>query len=151
MKKLILAGITMALLAAGVARVLVAQPRPATGSTGRNADLAAKQQAMMNAAQRALAGFDGSFTEGKLSPNEAYAWSTHLRSAQVRAADSRQQVTKACQEHLIRMQEMHRRVAALGAEAVPGGEPHKVAAAEFYVAEAEVLVLEAKGKENVQR
>jgi hypothetical protein len=148
MEKLTLAAVALALLAATIVPVLVAQPRSSAAVTGRNADLAAKQQAMIDAAQRALAGFTGE--ESPLSPNETYVWSTHLRSAQVRAADSRQEATKACQDHLNRMQKLHRRVASLGAEGVPGGEHHKVAAAEFYLAEAEVLVLEAKGNENVR-
>jgi hypothetical protein len=103
---------------------------------------------MIDAAQRALAGFAGE--ESPLSPNETYVWSTHLRSAQVRAADSRQQATKACQEHLNRMRELQQRVAQLSEVGAPGGEPHKQAAAQFYVAEAEVLALEAKGTENVR-
>jgi len=150
MKKLIMAGVAIALLAAGIVRVLVAQPRPAAGIADRNAELAAKQQALIDAAQRTLAGFEESFTFSKLLPNEVYVWSSHIRSAQARAADSRQQVTKACQEHLKRMQDLHRKVSALGKEAAPGGEAHKQSAAEFYVAEAEVLVLEAKGNEIVR-
>jgi hypothetical protein len=148
MKKLILAGIAIAVLTTGIVQLLVAQPRPAAVSTTRSADLAAKQQAMIIAAQSALAGFNAE--ESKLLANEVYIWSSRVRSAQAGAAESRTQVTRACQEHLKRMQDLHRRVASLNREGVPGGEAHKLAAAEFYVAEAEVLLLEAKGSENVQ-
>jgi hypothetical protein len=153
MKKLILAGAAIAVLAAGIVGVVLAQPRPEAdskkgGVAVRNAELAAKQRSMIDAAQRTLAAFEESFNYGKLLPNEAYDWSSRIRSAQVRTTDSRQQATKASQEHLKRMQVLHSKVAAASKEGAVGGEPQKLFAAEFYVAEAEVLLLEARGSEN---
>lgn len=150
MKKLILAGVAIALLVAGIVRVeLVAQSESKKEGAVRNADLAAKQQAMIDAARGVYDMLVESHDQGTgaLLPQERYVWSSHLRSAQAHAADSRQQATKACQEHLQRMQDLRRRVASLGQEGVPGGEAHKQSAAQFYLAEAEVLLLEAKGSE----
>jgi hypothetical protein len=144
MKKLILSALAVALLVAGIVRVeLGAQPR-VEGDT-RNVELAAKQKAMIDAAKAAYAGILESHSLGRAtSNNEVYAWSSHIRSSEVRAASSRQQVTKACQEHLERMRDLQERVVALGREGAPGGEQHKQAAAQFYLAEAEMLLIEAK-------
>src|SRR5688572_24178972 len=100
---------------------------------------------MIDAAGRTLAAFEESFENSKLLPNEVYDWSTRIRSAQVRAAGSRQQATKACQEHLQRMQGLHSKITAAVQVGVAG--PQIKFAADFYVAEAEVLLLEARGNE----
>ncbi len=157
MRKLKGAGIVLGLFALGCGlRGVVAQPRPEAEpkkqrvATG-NAELAVKQQAMIDAAQRTLAALEESFAHGKLLPNEVYVWSSHIRSSQVRAANAPQQVTNACQEHLKRMQELHRRIAALAKQGMPGGEKQQLYATQFYVAEAEVLLMEAGGMEGGQR
>jgi hypothetical protein len=144
MKTPILAAIAVALLVAGIVHVeLGAQPR--VEGDARNAELAAKQKTMIDAAKAAYAGILESHNLGRAtSNNEVYAWSSHVRSSEVRAASSRQQVTKASQEHLERMRDLLERVVALGREGGPGGEQHKQAATQFYVAEAEVLLIEAK-------
>lgn len=149
MTKLMLAAAATILLVAGIARVeLGAQPR-AEGDA-RNAELAAMQKAMIDAAKAAYAGILEAHNLGRAtSNNEVYAWSNHIRSSEARAARSRQQAIKACQEHLQRMRDLHDRVAALGREGAPGGEMHKQAAAQFYVAEAELLLLDVKGNENL--
>jgi hypothetical protein len=53
---------------------------------------------------------------------------------------------KACQEHVDRMRGIHAKVKALHAQGSRGGEETKYRASEFYVAEAELLLLEAKGQ-----
>ena len=150
MKKLILAAIAINLLAVGIIGVeLVAQPRPADSKTGNNAALnaqrPAKQKAMIDAAKAAYAGILENHNLGRtISNNEVYVWSNHIRTSQVRAADSPKQVTQACQGHLARMQDLHGKVEALGRQGSAGGEVHKQAAAQFYVAEAELLLIEAQ-------
>jgi beta-lactamase regulating signal transducer with metallopeptidase domain len=157
MKKLILAAAALALLIAGIVRVeLVAQPRPEANSksediAARNTERAVKQKAMIDAARATYDAILEAHSQGRLmSNNEVYLWSSYIRSSQVRAADSRQQVTKACQAHLDRMQSLHDGVAALGREGAKGGEMDKQYAAQFYVAEAELLLLEAKANERVE-
>jgi hypothetical protein len=149
MKKLIFGAAAIVVLMAGTVGVeLGAQPRrePATdkdNAATRNVEIAAKQKAMIEAARAAYAGILESHSLGRAtSNNEVYAWSTRIRSAEVRAANSRQQMTKACLDHLQRMRDLHERVAALGREGAPGGETHRQAATQFYVAEAELLLLE---------
>jgi hypothetical protein len=56
----------------------------------------------------------------------------------------------ACREHLARMQELHRKVEALSKQGARGGEAEKLHATQFYVAEAELLLLEAKANERFQ-
>jgi hypothetical protein len=145
----------VALLMAGIVCVeLAAQPSAKSGAkaadvTGPDAQRAAKLKAMIDAAKAAYAGILEAHNLGRAtSNNEVYAWSNHIRSAEVRAAGSRQQIIKVCQEHLQRMRDLHERVAALGREGAPGGEMHKQAATQFYVAEAELLLMEAQKNEQ---
>ena len=111
---------------------------------------AAKQKAMVDAAQRTLAVVEEHLRLGVRLHGDAdvYAWSSYLRSAQVRAAGSREQATKAYGEHLARMQKLHNQIAAFSRRSAKGGEADKLHATQFYVAEAELLLLEAKGNEN---
>jgi beta-lactamase regulating signal transducer with metallopeptidase domain len=155
MKQFVLVVFALAVLLLGVVRVeLVAQPLPAAnpknGVAVRNAEVAAKQQAMIDAAR---ATYDVQMEQYKLgtqAPNEVYVWSSYLRSSQVRVADSRQQVINACQEHIDRMQRLHKYVVALQREGARGGEADKFHATQFYVAEAELFLLEAKNAEHVR-
>jgi hypothetical protein len=150
MKKHIAAAVAVVLLLAGIVGIqLAAQERAdlpkAAGVAARNAQRAAKQKAMIDAAKMAYEGVRENHNLGRTtSNNEVYVWSNHIRTSQVRAADSPKQVIQACQDHLARMQDLHGRVVALGREGAPGGEMHKQAAAQFYVAEAELLLLDAK-------
>jgi hypothetical protein len=48
------------------------------------------------------------------------------------------------------MRKLHNKVAALGREGAKGGEADKFHATQFYVAEAELLLVEAKGNEDIQ-
>jgi hypothetical protein len=157
MTKRILAGFAVALLAVGVVQVdLVAQPHSEVASKKANAaasdaEREAKLRIMTDAARAAYAGIVENHTLGKAtSNNEIYAWSNQIRSCEARAANAPQQVTKACQEHLQRMQILRDRVVALGKQGFPGGEMYRQAATQFYVAEAELLLLEAKANERFQ-
>jgi hypothetical protein len=152
MKKLMLAAASIALLAAGVVRVeLVAQPRSeaesqSDNSAAPNAEREARNKAMIEAAQKTYEVVRESYTLGTILPNEVYVWSSYLRSSQVRAARSKDERAKACQEHLDRMQSLHNKVTALQREGARGGEADKFHATQFYVAEAELLLLEAKNQ-----
>ena len=156
MKKVILAAMAVTLLTVGFTRVeLVAQPRPDAESkkapvTVRNPEIAAKQKAMIDAARATYEVQMEQYKLGTQVANEVFVWSSYLRSSQVRAADSRQQVINACQEHVDRMQRLHNYVVALQREGARGGEADKFHATQFYVAEAELLLLEAKRSENAQ-
>jgi hypothetical protein len=147
-------GRAIALLAAGVVRVeLVAQPRPEansqTGSSAsRSAEQAAKMQAMIDAARATYEAQSVAYELGTQVASEVYVWSSDLRSSQVRAAGSRQEVSKACQEHVDRMKKLHKNVAALANQGARGGEADRFHATKFYVAEAELLLLEAQNKEK---
>jgi beta-lactamase regulating signal transducer with metallopeptidase domain len=157
MKKLMLAGTALALLVAGIVRVeLVAQLGPegrskSESNAAPNAERAAKQKAMIDAAQQTLAVMEENFKlgSGLHSNTDVYLWSNYLRTSQIRAAGSREEATKACQEHLDRMKQLHDGVAALQREGARGGEADKFFATQFYVAEAELLLLEAKNNEKV--
>jgi hypothetical protein len=154
MKKLILATAAIALLAMGIARVeLVAQPRSGSeskkeGVAVHNAERAAKQKAMIDAARATYDVKVESYSLGTEVANEVYVWSSYLRSSEVRAAGSRQQATTACKEHLDRMQQLHNKVAALQREGARGGEADRFHATQFYVAEAELLLMEARNNEK---
>jgi hypothetical protein len=156
MKKLILAAVAIALIAVGIVRVeLVAQPRPeadakTNNNATRNAERAAKQKTMIDAARATYNLLLEHHSLGRQGPNEVYVWSNYLRTSEVRAADSKKQVASACKEHLDRMKRLHAGVAALSDVAAKGGEADKLHATQFYVAEAELLLLEANGNENVQ-
>jgi hypothetical protein len=155
MKKLILAAMAITLLAVGMIRVeLVAQPRPdaaskKAGVTVRNAEIAAKQKAMIDAARATYDTLTEYFRLGRQEPNEVYVWSSYLRIAEVRAANSPDQIISACNGHLERMKRLHAGVKALSDESARGGEADRLHATEFYVAEAELFLLEAKNKEHV--
>jgi hypothetical protein len=150
MKKLILAAVAIVLFIFGVVRVeLVAQALPdavtkSPDSTPQNPQRTAKFQAMADAAQRTYGAVNELFKLGQGSHTEVYVWSSYIRSAQVRAAASREERTKACQKHLERMQSLHNQVAALQREGARGGEADKFHATQFYVAEAELFLLEAQ-------
>jgi hypothetical protein len=106
--------------------------------------LVEKQKGMIDAARRTYEAFDELFKAGTTTQEPLYVWSSKLRSSQVRAADGREQATQASQEHLDRMRKLHDKVAALGKQGAKGGEAEKLAATQFYVAEAELLLLEAR-------
>jgi beta-lactamase regulating signal transducer with metallopeptidase domain len=154
MKKLFLAAIAIALLTVGAVRVeLVAQALPdavttSPDSTPQNPQRAAKFQAMADAAQKTYDAVDELFMLGTGSHTEVYVWSSYIRSAQVRVAASRDERIKASQKHLDRMQNLHKKVAALQREQARGGEADKFHATQFYVAEAELFLLETKNNES---
>jgi hypothetical protein len=154
MKKLILAAGAIVLLVAGIVRVeLVAQLRPEAdsesgGSAARNSERTTKMQAMIDAARAAYEARLLLYHSGTIPANELYVWSSYLRSSQVRAVGSRREATKACQEHLDRMKDLHDKVAALANQGARGGEADKFHATQFYVAEAELLLMEAKNNEK---
>jgi hypothetical protein len=154
MKKLILLLVAIALAAIGIVRVeLFAQPRPADSKTGNNAALndqrAGKHKAMIEAAKAAYAGIIENHNLGRaISNNEVYVWSSNIRSSELRAAGSPQEVAKANQDHLQRMRDLHAKVVSLGREGFAGGEVHKQAATQYYVAEAELVLLEAQNNEK---
>jgi hypothetical protein len=156
MKKLILAAAAIALLVVGIVRVeLVAQPRSGTESkkervTVQNAERAAKQKAMIDAARATYNLLIEHHSLGREGPNEVYVWSSYLRTSEARAADSRMQVASACKDHLDRMKRLHAGVKSLSDVAAKGGEADRLHATQFYVAEAELLLLEAKNNEKVQ-
>jgi hypothetical protein len=77
-------------------------------------------------------------------PDEVYVWSSRWRGAAIRAADTQQQIVKANEEHVDRMRAVYRSVKGLHDEGGKGGESHKLFATEFYVAEAELTLLEAQ-------
>ena len=157
MKKRIFAGCAVALLAAGVTRVdLIAQPRSEAQSTKAVANVSsaereAKLKVMIDAARVAYGGILENHNLGRAtSNNEIYVWSAHIRSCEARAANSAEQMAEACQGHLDRMQDLRDRVVSLGKQGSPGGEMHRQAATRFYVAEAELLLLEAKANTAVE-
>ncbi|MEX2138622.1 MAG: M56 family metallopeptidase [Pirellulales bacterium] len=156
MKKLILAAGAVAILVAGLVRVELVAQAPLDADTNAeisvvlNSKRAEKQKAMINAARRTYEAFDELFKAGTTTYEPLYVWSSKIRSSELRAADSRQQVTQASQEHLHRMRKLHDKVAALGRQGAKGGEAEKFAATQFYVAEAELLLLEATSNEQIE-
>ena len=155
MRKLILAAVALALLAVGIVRVdLVAQPRSGAeskkGVAMHYAERAAKQKAMIDAARATYAVTAESYNLGTEVANEVYIWSSYLRSSEVRAAETRQQAARACKEHLDRMLKLHNKVAALQREGARGGEADRFHATQFYVAEAELLLLESQASLSEQ-
>ena len=154
MKKAILAGAALTLLVAGIVRVeLVAQAPPdgdasTTESRSVNSERAAKRKAMVEAATRTYQAVTASYEAGTERLDGLFVWSSHIRLASIRAADTNQQVEKACREHLDRMRNVHAKVKVLYDEQAKGGEADKRHATEFYVAEAELLLLEAKNGTN---
>lgn len=150
MKKLILATAALALFIAGIVSVeLVAQTGPQTdgkaaSGAGRNAEREAKQQAMIDAARATYEALEALFELGTTTQDYVYVWSSRIRSSQVQAADTKQERISACEQHLHRVKELHNKVKALSEQGAMGGEVDKLYAIEFYVAEAELLLLEAK-------
>lgn len=156
MKKLIVVAAAIVLLVAGIVRVeLVAQAQREAVSNAENGAVensarAEKRKAMIDAARGTYEAVASLYELGTETSNTLYVWSSYLRTAQGRAADSKQLVAQACQEHLDRMQSLHGKVAALNKQGARGGEAEKLYATQFYVAEAELLLLEAKDSAGVE-
>jgi hypothetical protein len=64
----------------------------------------------------------------------------------MRAADAKEKLVEASREHLARMKNLHAKVDALARQGAQGGEADKLHAAAFYVAEAELLLLDANSE-----
>lgn len=109
MKKLILVAAAIALLLAGIVRLeLSAQPEAkldakAADAAVKSPELVAKQQAMIEAARRTYEAFDALFELGSTTQGHIYVWSSHLRSSQARAADTKKELMSARKEQHERM------------------------------------------------
>jgi hypothetical protein len=87
---------------------------------------------------------------GQASAEEVYTWSSRWRAASLRAAKSNEEVLQANTKHLERMRLLHRQVKALYEASAKGGELWQYRASEFYVAEAELLLVDPKSNVEVQ-
>jgi beta-lactamase regulating signal transducer with metallopeptidase domain len=153
-KKLILAlGAALLFMISATRIEFVAQAAPESDSkseqvTAASPEHAAKQQAMVAEAERTYEATSAHFNVGYGTPDELYVWSNRWRLAATRAANNQQQREIAYQEHLDRMKQLQASVKALYDANAKGGEPAKYFATRFYVAEAELLLLEAKERDR---
>jgi hypothetical protein len=109
-------------------------------------DRAAILQNKVDAAASALRATEAAEAAGQASNEEIYAWSVRLRASEIQAARDNNTALKASTDHLERMRNLHARVKALHGAGSKGGEETKFQASKFYVAEAELMLIDAGGK-----
>ena len=81
----------------------------------------------------------------QLDASEVYTWSIRWRAAATKGAENETKALQASKDHIGRMQDLHKKVTSMRDEGVKGGEHHIWQATKFYVAEAELLLMESGG------
>jgi hypothetical protein len=151
-KKTALIAASLALLLAGGVRMkLIAREAPGEDAAEKQADGQDRKahfkaaKAMLAAAKKTSDLTTEEYAFGRVTLTDVYAWSRRLLDAERNIAKTKQADIDAFAGHWQRMKRLHGKVAALFQAAVRGGEAQKLHATEFYVAEAELLLVDAGG------
>ena len=105
---------------------------------------------LQNAAQQTYEATASSYEAGTSKSSEVYDWSRKC-AAEIMKAMNQEQALQASTEHLERMRKLHKKVKALHDEGSRGGEMSVYHASRFYVAEAELMLMETDGEKIAGR
>ncbi|HUY32928.1 MAG TPA: hypothetical protein VMV69_09115 [Pirellulales bacterium] len=103
------------------------------------------RQAMLKAAKKTYAATQVSYQAGKAPFSETYAWSRRWLEAERALAKDKNGELAALKDHWKRMRPSYLKIKALYLGGIKGGEAETFGAAEFYLAEAELWLIEAGG------
>jgi hypothetical protein len=122
----------------------VAQKLAASKADGAKLDRAATLRTLIESASSAYRAAASDELVGQASAEEIYGWSLRWRASELKGADDKKAGLQANTDHLERMRKLHARVAAAYTAGVKGGEYSKFQASKFYVAEAELMLIDAE-------
>jgi hypothetical protein len=122
-------------------------PKAATDEFGSRAAMAHPDQAkaMLAAAQRTWEATKASYDVGTSTLESLHRWSKELLLAERAMAETKQQDLAALEAYWKRSKQIYLKVRALYTTGTRGGEVEKFGAASFYLAEAELWLLDAGG------
>jgi hypothetical protein len=92
---------------------------------------------LVEAAKQTYMSIAAEYQFGQASVEDMYQWSRRLMEAEINSGDGRR--LKAQTDHIDRMNELHKKVAALRANGVKGGSTPDYYATMYYLLEAESL------------
>ncbi len=122
----------------------VAQQITASKADSAKPDRAATLRTLVESASSAYRAVAADESAGQASNEEIYGWSLRWRASELKGADDKKSLLQANTDHLERMRKLHARVAAAYNAGVRGGEESKLQASRFYVAEAELMLIDAQ-------
>lgn len=140
------------LLAGGIELKLVAysaEPQAGANASGSRPSSPQHDKAVKTLLETARNTWDETAREydnGRVTLAEVYAWSRRLLDAERMAAADKGGEIDALMRHWKRMQVLHNKIQALFDAAARGGEAQKLHATSFYVAEAELWLVDAGGQ-----
>lgn len=140
---LLAGGIELSLFARGVEDRAGAKADGARPTTPQH-DAAVKK--LLVAAKQIWVETSSEFELERVTLADVYVWSRRLSEAERMAAKDKQGELDALTGHWKRMHTLHNKIQALFDAAARGGEAHKLHATSFYVAEAELWLVDAGGK-----
>ncbi|REK05495.1 MAG: hypothetical protein DWQ37_23555 [Planctomycetota bacterium] len=128
-----------------------AEPVEVPGPAATPDAVRAAKQKMVEAAKRSYQANEAGWDSGTATFDYVTFWSDRWLAAELNLANNRAEQVAAAKAHLKRMQLFHQKVTALHESGSRGGEANVMAAAEYYVADAERKLAEIESSAVMQR
>lgn len=145
-KTLWLAAAAAMLLAGGIELKLVARAAEGQADRPNSPEHEKAVQLLLETAKQTWDVTAAEYDNGTVTLSDVYVWSRRLLEAERLAARSKDDEIAALARHWKRMHVLFIKTKALFDAGVKGGETQKVKATSFYVAEAELWLIDAGGK-----